>query len=144
MKKFSLALFLINLGCSPPTGPTLPEYIPLPSMKVKPFDANLQVIAEHWWTIQASCVGVEFKVIGSSYPINVYEEAIDCSGIKAAGCMQYTSISVMRRWFEPAISHEFIHFALWKKGGEEIGHSNPAFAKCDTLNYRAGQQIDVE
>ena len=136
--------FGLLIGCTVGCGgsPTAADYVPpKPSVLVKPADAGLQVIADSWWPKQAACVGVEERVVGLRYPINVNENPFDCDGVLAAGCMRFTSIEVFRRYFEAALSHEYIHLALWKMGGENIGHSNPAFARCDVLNYVAPASV---
>ena len=138
-----LVLAIMTTGCG--TGnlaaPT-DEPIPEPSLVVTPTNSYQQYVAERWWAKQALCVGVAERVLGYKFPVRVLPDAFDCSGVSAAGCMRYTSIEVVDRWFEMAIAHEWIHFALWKKGGEDIGHSNPAFARCDP-NAKPSSELHV-
>jgi hypothetical protein len=129
--RYLLPLLLIISGCAA-GGPTAPT--PGPSSRVRPPDPTLQAVADTWWPRQAACVGAPENSLGVGYPVDVVEESFQCGGVEAAGCFHYTRISVVRRWFESALSHEFIHLALWKTG-RDIGHANPAFAQCDVLNY---------
>lgn len=133
-----LAVFSTGACGTAPTLPDQPAFVLSgPAFVVSPPNERQQALALAWWTEQAACVGV-LPTVAVRVPIDVVPEPFDCAGYVAAGCWRAVplSITVVARWFEPAVSHELIHYALWRKG-EDPGHSNPAFARCDRLNYVA-------
>lgn len=136
---FALVAVFSTLACMGPTSPSEP-YDPPAQFSVIPPNPEQLRLTLYWWERQALCVGIS-PTVARRVVVTVESEGFYCGvGVLAAGCTYGGEIRIWGRYFEPAISHELIHYALWKSR-QDASHRNPAFARCDILNYVQTEEV---
>ena len=133
-------LLLVALSVTACT-PTAPTDEPALAFIFIGATAQQQEAALALWNEQRECTGLHM-VEPRTVTVTVMPGGFLCPvgglAIMAAGCTSSVgTITVGTPWFENAISHEFIHWALILQGrGGDPKHETPIWERCDQRNRR--------
>ena len=129
-----IALILIGLmlgGCNALT-PAMPD-VNVDEIVTENATPEEHALAIALWDEQRACSGWDERLF--EFPVVVVDEPFICGFVLAAGCYDVGRIRVVRQYFEGALSHEYLHLLMSKRGyPPDYDHSTPIWAKCDTRN----------
>src|SRR3990172_6219358 len=109
-----VALIAAMVSCATPAEPTVMGMPPKgPEVIWRGATSREEHLGQALWSEIKNCTGYDGSR-SEYFPVNVHDEGFVACGpvVKAAGCLMYTSIEVVRSYYESALAHEFVHYCM--------------------------------